>query len=126
MLIGGSIAVAALGSAWAFIATTLARLSWTKITLAIAASAFIVLLPTVIVAFLKLRRRNLASLLEASEWAINEQLGVDARLSKLLTRSPKFPKGTRKEREDALIRATRLYKQKLRRLALDEGHPAEP
>lgn len=119
MLIGGSIAVAALGSAWAFIAKTLTQLGWMEIVIALAGSALVVVVPTSIVAILKLRRRNLGALFEAGEWAINEQLKISARLSRLLTQRPTFPDGTVKERHDALLKAARTYRQRLRSVIIE-------
>ena len=121
MLIGGSIAVAALGSAWAFIAKTLTQLGWLEIGIALLASALVVIVPTSVVAILKLRRRNLGALLEAAEWAINEPLRVTPALARLLTEHPKLPSGTRKEREDTVLKFARAYKNTFRIIAKPLG-----
>lgn len=48
----------------------------------------IYLIPVVISAWVRLRRRDLATLLEASGWAINTRLHLDPKLARELTRRP--------------------------------------
>ncbi|MEQ1505238.1 MAG: hypothetical protein ABMB14_23610 [Myxococcota bacterium] len=54
----------------------------------VAVPAILYLVPVVIAAWLRLRRRDLATLLEASGWAINTRLYLDRALAIQLTRRP--------------------------------------
>ena len=91
MLVGGSIAIAALGSATAFITKTLAGLRWYSILIALAAAILAVLLPATILAFVKLRKRDLSSILEASGWAVNTRMRITFRQGRFFTLQPRVP-----------------------------------
>ena len=94
MLMGIGIATAALGSALAYITKTLADTSWLAIVIGVAAAVFVVMLPTSIVAFLKLRRRDLSAILEGSGWGINARMRLTRRLCRLFTQRPRYPEGS--------------------------------
>ncbi|MDY6913045.1 MAG: hypothetical protein SVT52_01120 [Planctomycetota bacterium] len=95
LLVGGGVAVAALGSAAAYITKTLGGLEWWKILIGLAAAVLAVMLPTSIVAFLKLRRRDLSAILEGSGWAVNAQMCLTGRQSRYFTQRPDYPQGAR-------------------------------
>ena len=68
---GGGVALAALGSAFAYIAKSLSDVKSILIILAVIAVAILaVIVPTSIVAMVKLRRRDLSAILAGSGWAI--------------------------------------------------------
>ena len=58
--------------------------------------------PAGLFGWLKLRRRNLALLLEGSGWALNDRLMLTQDLAALITRKPRLPKGARIDRTDVL------------------------
>jgi len=89
LLMGGGVAVAALGSAAAYIGKTLAGVAWYKIVLGLLAAALAVVLPSSIVAFLKLRRRDLSAILEGSGWAINARMRLTFRQGRFFTQRPR-------------------------------------
>ncbi|MFH0962746.1 MAG: hypothetical protein V2A58_01895, partial [Planctomycetota bacterium] len=60
----------------------------------------IVAVPTIVVAILKLRRRNMSALLEASGWAVNRRMRLTASLGRLFTRVPPFREDAEKRRFD--------------------------
>ena len=93
MLMGGGIAVAALGSAAAFIINTFAKLHWYQILGGIAGAILAVMLPVSIIALLKLRRRDLSAILEGSGWAINARMRLTMRLARFFTKRPAYPTG---------------------------------
>jgi len=95
LLMGGGIAVAALGTAAAFITKTLAGLQWYTIVIGLGCAILAVVLPTSIVAFLKLRRRDLSAILEGSGWAINARMRLTLRQGRLFTQRPQYPRGAR-------------------------------
>ena len=87
----GSIAVAALGSGFAFITKTLSEVHWYAIVFTIIGALFAVLIPTFISAFIKLKKRDMTTILEASGWAINVRMNLTFRIGKYLTSKPKPP-----------------------------------
>jgi len=95
MLMGIGVAGAALASSVAFIVKSLSDVRWWKISAGIGAVAFAVMLPTVIIAIIKLRRRDLSSILEGSGWAINARMRLTRKLSAFFTSSPPYPKGAK-------------------------------
>jgi hypothetical protein len=90
-LAAGGLAVAAVGSSLAFVAAQLKALSLTDVLSIIAIVFVAVALPSGFVGWLKLRRRNLAQLLEGAGWALNDRLGMTASLAALITRKPARP-----------------------------------
>ena len=94
-LAGGGIAVAALGSSGAFVIKTLAGMSVWTILGGVSSIALAVLLPILLVAWLKLRRRDLSAILEGSEWGINARMRLTQGQAREFTRRPDFPPGSR-------------------------------
>jgi len=95
VLMGGGLAIAALGSALAYITKTLAGLKWYTILIGILVAAAAVILPTSIVAFVRLRRRDLSAILEGSGWAVNARMRLTYRQSRYFTQRPDYPPGAR-------------------------------
>ena len=101
ILMGGGVAIAALGSAWAFIANQLSNLHWYHVVVGVVCAMLAVILPTSILAFLKLRRRELSAILEGSGWAINARMRLTRRQGRFFTQRPTYPrhaKGVRRVR----------------------------
>lgn len=95
VLAGGGLAVAALGSAVAFITKTLAGLNWWTIVAGLGGAVLALLLPSMVLAFIKLRRRDLSTVLEGSGWAINARMRLTRRQSHDFTKRPPYPRGAR-------------------------------
>jgi len=95
LLMGAGVAVAALGSAAAYITKTLAQVSWLTIVIGIAGALLVVMLPMAIVAFLKLRKRDLSVILEGSGWGINAPMRLTHHQARFFTQRPKYPKGAK-------------------------------
>jgi len=93
MFIGVSLAVAALSSAFAFIVKTLAGLKLYQIGLGILGLFLVVMIPMTVVAFAKLRRRDLSALLEGCGWAINARMKLSRAQGKHFTSYPRYPAG---------------------------------
>jgi len=94
MLMGAGVAVAALGSALAYITKTLAETSWVAIVIGVLAAAVVVLLPTSIVAVLKLRRRDLSAILEGSGWGVNARMRLTWKMARFFSARPPYPRGS--------------------------------
>ena len=70
-LAGAGLAVAALSSSFALTLKMLAGIRWWQIILGLAAAILALLMPTLITAAIRLRKRDIKNLLEGSGWAIN-------------------------------------------------------
>lgn len=95
LLLGGSVAFAAVGSAVAYITNTLTQLKWWQFLAGIGGAVALVILPATILAFIKLRGRDLSSIIEASGWAVNARMRLTHRLGREFTRRPQYPKGSK-------------------------------
>jgi hypothetical protein len=93
----GGLAVAAVGSSVAFIAHQLKALTLSDVISIIALGFLAVALPSGFVGWLKLRRRNLAELLEGSGWALNDRLRLTPNLTARITQTPSRVVGSQLE-----------------------------
>jgi hypothetical protein len=93
LMAGGGIAIAALGSSFAFITKTFSGLHLSTILIGLGAAVGAVILPTTIIAFFRLRRRDLSAILEGSGWAINLRMRLSYRQSRYFTERPAYPRG---------------------------------
>lgn len=107
VLAAGGIAFAALGSSLAFILTQVKSLTLVDVITAATILAIVVMAPAGLLGWLKLRRRNLALLLEGSGWALNDRLMLTRGVATLITRRPKLPMGARVDRADLVRGALR-------------------
>ena len=78
-LMGGTVALAALSSAFAFVTNQLADLGGPKILLALVIVCLLIMVPTVLLASVRLYRRNMAGLIAASGWALNDRMRLALR-----------------------------------------------
>lgn len=124
LLLGGSIAIAALGTAFAYITKALAQVKPVHVLGMLAGVAALIILPGIIIGFAKIRKRDMSVLLEASGWAINVHMRLNASLGRIFTHIPRLPKGARKERRDMLAQLAKefdcnaLGKKRLLRIVL--------
>jgi hypothetical protein len=96
--------VAALGVAFGFIASAFAavighaiglfRMPFWQLCLAFAALLLIISGPSMLIAWLKLRQRNIGPILDASGWAVNGRVKIPMALGRSLTSVAKLPPGT--------------------------------
>ena len=89
---GITIAVAAGSGVLVAILAVLKSLSWWQWLVLIAALMLIISLPSVFIAWRKLRRRDLGPVLNANGWAINAASYVRGKFAKSLTEVVKYPK----------------------------------
>ena len=84
-------ALGMIGSFLTSVAKGAAALSWWQLVLSIIAILLVVSGPSMVLAWLKLRKRNLAPLLNANGWAINADALVNAMFGSSLTEQAQFP-----------------------------------
>lgn len=91
---GGGFAVAAITSSLALLSSTMANINPLYLLSAILSVIALVLLPTAILAWIRLRQRDIGKLLEANGWAVNGKIPLTRALGKILTQrgdSPLLP-----------------------------------
>jgi hypothetical protein len=103
LLMGAGLAVAALGSAVAYITKTLAQTSPPAIIIGIVGAILLVMLPMSIVAFLKLRKRDLSAILEGAGWGINARMRLTRKQGRFFTERPEYPRGSKELRQQGLL-----------------------
>lgn len=94
--------VAAVGSSLAFIVSQLKSLTLFDVVTALIIMSAGVMVPSGLLGWLKLRKRNLALLLEGSGWALNDRLFLTRDLAAIVTRRPRLPKNATVDRTDVL------------------------
>jgi hypothetical protein len=67
---------------------------------AVLAVMFVISLPSVVLAYLKLRKRNLGPILDANGWAVNARARINVPFGTTLTGVAKLPPGSRHDRHD--------------------------
>ena len=100
LMLGGGLAIAALGSSFAYITKALSEVKPVQVLVALLGLAMVVLLPSIFAGFVKIRKRNMSGLLEASGWAVNVHMRLNMKMGRLFTHTPHLPKDARKERRD--------------------------
>lgn len=85
-------AVGLIGTALAEIARGLAALHWWQLLMVFVGLILIISGPSMVMAWLKLRRRNIAPLLNANGWAVNASSKINIVFGETLTDTPKYPK----------------------------------
>jgi hypothetical protein len=85
------LAVGALGTALASMVTGLLGLKWWQLPIAIAGLLLLISGPAVIVAWFKLRARNLGPLLDANGWAVNARARINIPFGTSLTQLAALP-----------------------------------
>jgi len=102
LMLGGGLAIAALGSSFAYITQALSEVKPVQVLVALLGLAMVVLLPSIFAGFVKIRRRDMSGLLEASGWAVNVHMRLNMTMGRLFTHTPHLPKDARKERKDII------------------------
>ncbi|OVE76169.1 hypothetical protein BVX97_01910 [bacterium E08(2017)] len=92
LLMGGGVAFAAVTSAITFFVKTISSVGWQKTLGGILMAILAVMAPASIMALLKLRRRDLSSILEGVGWAINARMRLTFKQGRVFTETPPLPK----------------------------------
>ena len=94
------LALGALGTALAAVLTGFLSLVWWQMPLAIFGNMLIISGPSVVLAWLKLRRRNLGPILDANGWAVNSRVKINIPFGRSLTQMAQLPPGARRSLSD--------------------------
>jgi hypothetical protein len=94
------LAIGAIGTALASIVSGFVTLAWWQMPLALGGVLLFISGPSMLIAALKLRRRNLAPILDASGWAINTKALINLSFGRLLTGTATLPKNAERQLVD--------------------------
>ena len=94
------LAIGAIGTAIASVVTGFLGLIWWQMPMAIVGLILLISGPSVLLAFLKLRKRNLAPLLDGNGWAINTRAIVNIPFGASLTHMAALPPGSKRSLVD--------------------------
>jgi len=115
LLVGGGVAIAALGSSFAYITKAMSQVKLIHVATTLGLIIIAVLLPSLIIGIMKLRRRNLSIIFEASGCAINVRMKMTVNLGRIFTFIPPYPAGSKKKGLDLLpkfVEQIRLSRQR--------------
>ena len=101
------LAVGAIGTALASVVAGFLGLTWWKMPIAFCGILLLISGPSMIIAYLKLRKRNLAPLLDANGWAINASAVVNIQFGNTLTHLAELPKGAKINLNDPFTKKKR-------------------
>ena len=85
-------ALGMIGTALASLAKGIFALKWWQLILAFVGILLVISGPAMIMAWMKLRRRNIAPLLNANGWAVNASSKISIPFGETLTDAAKYPK----------------------------------
>jgi hypothetical protein len=115
------LAVGAIGTVLAAAIAGLFSLAWWQLPLVVIAIMLMVSGPSMLMAFMTLRRRNLGPLLDANGWAVNARARINIPFGGSLTDLAVLPKGSSRSLSDPYADKTRPWKTSLFLLALAVG-----
>lgn len=94
------LAIGAIGTALAAVITGFLGLFWWQMPIAILGIVVLISGPSMIMAWFKLRKRNLAPLLDANGWAVNSNAKISIKFGTRLTALACIPEGSRRRLKD--------------------------
>jgi hypothetical protein len=94
------LAIGAIGSMLAAIFTGFMSLAWWQMPLAVLSVVLLISGPSMILAWMKLRKRNLAPILDANGWAVNAKSLINMRFGATLTSVARLPKNSKRVMND--------------------------
>ncbi|MEI2741391.1 MAG: hypothetical protein V9G63_02965 [Candidatus Competibacter sp.] len=112
------LAVGAIGTAIASVLTGFLGLKLWQMPLAIVGLILLISGPSMVIAFLKLRKRNLAPLLDGNGWAVNTHATINIPFGTSLTRVAALPPGAQRSFKDPFEEKKQPWKTYLFLLAL--------
>ena len=89
------LAVGAIGTILASVIGGFMKLTWWKMPLALLGILLVISGPSMILAYVKLRKRNLAPILDANGWAINARVKINIQFGRALTQLATLPRGAK-------------------------------
>ena len=103
------LAIGAIGAALVAAIAGIFRLAWWQIPLLFAGVILIISIPSVILAWLKLRKRNLGPILDANGWAVNARAKINIPFGASLTASAHLPENAERYLTDPFVEKKRTW-----------------
>jgi hypothetical protein len=94
------LAIGAIGSVLAAVLTGFLSLAWWQMPLVVVGVILLISCPAMLLAWLKLRRRNLGPILDATGWAVNARAKLNIPFGASLTGVAALPEGAERTMED--------------------------
>jgi hypothetical protein len=94
------LAIGAIGSMLAAVLTGILQLPWWQFPIVIAAIILMISLPSVLLAWLKLRKRNIGPILDANGWAVNARARINIPFGTSLTAAARLPENAERSLTD--------------------------
>ncbi|MCF6236435.1 MAG: hypothetical protein L3J70_08735 [Gammaproteobacteria bacterium] len=104
------LALGALAAALAAVLSGFLGLSWWQMPLALIGVMLLISGPSMLLAWLKLRQRNLAPILDANGWAVNTRAKLNIPFGKSLTKVAELPAGAKRSMKDPFAEKKRPWK----------------
>ena len=98
------LAIGAIGTALASVISGFMGLVWWKMPFAIIGLLLLISGPAMIIAYIKLRKRNLAPLLDANGWAVNAKANINIAFGNTLTHLAQLPSGAVVNTNDPFVK----------------------
>lgn len=103
------LAIGAIGTALAAVAAGFLSLKWWQMPLAFLGVILLVSGPSMLLAWFKLRKRNLAPILDANGWAVNTEARINIAFGTALTQLAALPKGAQRSLSDPYAAKSRAW-----------------
>lgn len=104
------LALGAIAAALASVLSGFLTLAWWQMPLAIIGVMLLISCPSMLLAWLKLRQRNLAPVLDANGWAVNTRAKLNIPFGKSLTKVAELPEGAKRKMKDPFAEKKRPWK----------------
>ena len=104
------LAIGAIGTALAATISGFLQLQWWQMPLAIVGVMLLISGPSMLIAYMKLRQRNLGPVLDANGWAVNSRAKINIPFGATLTRIAELPEGASRSLADPFEEKQRPWK----------------
>jgi hypothetical protein len=104
------LAVGAIGTALAAVVSGLLALKWWQMPLAVGGLMLLISAPAMVLAWFKLRSRNLGPILDANGWAVNARARINLPFGTSLTQLAELPAGAERALSDPYAEKERPWK----------------
>jgi hypothetical protein len=94
------LAIGAIGAVLASIMAGILKLAWWQFPIVIAVIILVISIPSVLLAWLKLRKRNLGPILDANGWAVNAHAKINIPFGTSLTAAARLPENAERSLAD--------------------------
>lgn len=94
------LAIGAIGTMLVSVMSGFLKLAWWQIPIAVAGIILLISIPSVLLAWLKLRKRNLGPILDANGWAVNARAKINIPFGSSLTAAARLPENAERSLAD--------------------------